>query len=434
MMKHIPTFLISFFSVGSLFAQDFTSYFTGSTTDVNTNPQGGICMMGGATEDDSAMVWFLERADGGDVVVLRTSGSDGYNNYMYQDLGVQLNSVETIVFNAASAAQDPAVVAAIAKAEAIWFAGGDQWEYLSYWRNTPVDSTINAIIKNKNCVIGGTSAGMAILGGIQYSAENGSVLSSEALSNPYDSYVTLETTPFIDLPVLSQVITDTHYDNPDRKGRHVAFMARMLTDEGILPYGIACDEYTAVCIDEQGLARVFGGYPDYDDYAYFIQYNCALNNPEPETCSNGAPLTWNHNQQALIAYKVAGTPTGDGSFNLNDWKTATSGNWEYWWAENGVLSNSVGAEPECEAASLGAEIPHEKAQVHPNPAKDVVYFPQFNSYEQLLIYTVSGQSVAVHCSNEGHYLDVSAWDPGLYLFRFVDGEGSPTHTERVLIH
>ena len=35
-------------------------------------------MMGGSVENDNAMRWFLERADGGDVLVLRASGSDGY--------------------------------------------------------------------------------------------------------------------------------------------------------------------------------------------------------------------------------------------------------------------------------------------------------------------------------------------------------------------
>ncbi|MGB1051122.1 MAG: hypothetical protein ACPGYF_04110, partial [Chitinophagales bacterium] len=69
-------------------SQDYTSYFTGSTEDTVTSPLGGVCLMGGATEDDNAMQWFLEQANGGDVLVLRASGSDGYNQYLYNDLGV----------------------------------------------------------------------------------------------------------------------------------------------------------------------------------------------------------------------------------------------------------------------------------------------------------------------------------------------------------
>ena len=91
-------------SANLLNAQSYTSYFTGSSLDTDTDPFGGVCLMGGATEDDNAMIWFLEQANGGDILVLRASGSDGYNDYFYSDLGVNVNSVESIVFNNASAA------------------------------------------------------------------------------------------------------------------------------------------------------------------------------------------------------------------------------------------------------------------------------------------------------------------------------------------
>lgn len=45
-------------------AQNYTSYFTGSAIDKQADPKGGICLMGGATENDSAMSWFLQRAGG----------------------------------------------------------------------------------------------------------------------------------------------------------------------------------------------------------------------------------------------------------------------------------------------------------------------------------------------------------------------------------
>ena len=238
------------------FSQNYTSYFTGNSTDSQQSANGGICLMGGATEDDNAMKWFLERANGGDVLVIRASGSDGYNDYFYTDLGIPVNSVETIVFHNASAANDSYIHERIEKAEAIWIAGGNQWNYVSFWRATAIDSLINAGIQNRNMAIGGTSAGMAILGGYYFSAQYGTVTSAEALANPFDSDITLDNAPFIDLPILQDVVTDTHYDDPDRKGRHVVFLARMLHDDGISAKGIACDEYTAVCIDENNMAAV----------------------------------------------------------------------------------------------------------------------------------------------------------------------------------
>ena len=258
--------LVSFFSQ----SQNYTSYFTGNSADVMTQPTGGICLMGGASEHDEAMKWFLQQSNGGDVLVIRATGSNGYNDYMYTQLGITVNSVETIVFNNANASSDAYVIDKIKKAEAIWIAGGDQWTYTSYWRNTAVDSLINKGIAERNIVIGGTSAGMAIQGSHYFTAETGTVTSTQALNNPYNSLMTVSNEPFIVNQHLTNVITDTHYDNPDRKGRHVTFIARALQDVQTQIRGIACNEYTAVCIDANGICHVYGDYPNYPEHAYFI--------------------------------------------------------------------------------------------------------------------------------------------------------------------
>jgi cyanophycinase-like exopeptidase len=158
------TLLLFIFSVQFTFAQNYTEYLTGSATDVSTNQQPGICLMGGAAEKDEAMVWFLNKADGGDVVVVRASGSDGYNDYFYTDLGVSINSVRTFVINNVAGATDPYVLQSVANAEAIWFAGGDQYDYVSYFRNNAMEDAMNNFINQKQGVVGGTSAGIAIMG------------------------------------------------------------------------------------------------------------------------------------------------------------------------------------------------------------------------------------------------------------------------------
>jgi cyanophycinase-like exopeptidase len=333
----IKTVILPFLCLANLvtFSQSYTSYFTGNTNDIITNPASGVCMMGGATEDDDAMKWFLQRANGGDVLVLRASGSDGYNDYFYSDLGIVVNSVETIVCNNATVANETYIHDKIAKAEAIWFAGGDQWDYISYWRGTKIDSLINDGIQNRNIVIGGTSAGMAILGKYYYSAENGTITSAEAISNPYRSDATIDSATFLKNEYLTNVITDTHYDSPDRKGRQVTFLARILTDYQTVGKGIACDEYTAVCIDENGIARVYGD-ANYDDFAYFIQPNCELADYSPENCTANNQLQWNRNSEALKVYKIGGNSTGSKTFDLNDWKTGVGGDWQHWSIDGGV--------------------------------------------------------------------------------------------------
>lgn len=366
-VKHL---LLLAFSGSTAFAQNYDTYFTGNPTDVVTLPKGGVCLMGGATEDDNAMIWFLQQANGGDVLVLRASGADGYNDYFYTDLGVPVNSVESVVFNNAAAASEPYIHQKIQQAEAIWFAGGDQWDYISYWRDTAIDSLINLAVSERNIVIGGTSAGMAILGEVYFTAENGTVTSATALNNPYAGNVTIDNAPFLEIPFMNNVITDTHYDNPDRRGRHVVFMARMLQDFGLYgARGIACEEYVAVCIDTLGRAHVYGGYPTYDEQAYFIRVNCAWSDVicAPETCVAATPLTWSCSETSLTVYKVNGTSDGANYFDLNTWDQGSGGDWYDWYVTNGTLNTAAALPPECSLSFDEYPIETPEAIIYPNP-------------------------------------------------------------------
>ena len=372
--RFIICFIVAFTLLASnktIQAQNYTSYLSGSTTDVQTIPHGGVCLMGGATENDSAMFWFLKRAQGGDILVLRASGSDGYNSYMYNDFPLSLNSVESIVFHDSTAAYEPYIHQRIAQAEAIWFAGGNQWNYMNYWKNTPIDSLFKLAVQ-RNVVFGGTSAGMAILGGVIFTAENGSISTVEALSNPYHSKLTLSDSALIPLSFLEDVITDTHYDNPDRRGRHLTFLARLLKDRGSVFKGIACEEYTAVCIDTLGLARVFGDYPAYNDFAFFVQPNCELAQMIPEQCLPNTPLTWDLNQQSVKACKIPGTPDGKYFFDLRDWESDSGGLWLDWSALNGQFNEQTGSPIHC-SSGLGDESLWTNMQIYPNPTQNQIY-------------------------------------------------------------
>ncbi len=406
-------------------AQNYTSIMLGNEQDLSTQPQGGICLMGGATEQDNAMRWFLERTDGGDVLVLRASGSDGYNDYFYNQLGVTLNSVETIIFHNQEASQDTYIHTKIAQAEAIWIAGGDQFDYVSFWRDTPIDSLINRAIQDRNVVIGGTSAGMAIMGSYYFTAQNGTINSQSALLNPFDNRVTIDSNQFIANHILSNVITDTHYDNPDRKGRHTAFLARILHDYDIIPYGIAADEYTAICIDENNMAIIFGEWPEFEDFAYFIKPNCGLENPNPEVLAANQPLSWQHSRQALQVYKVNGRPTGNSTFNLNDWQTGSGGAWEYWSVENGNLSTKIGGDGSCSTIVSLDEI-KEELELYPNPVSDKLYWA--GQHQFIGLTNLQGQrlQVALHQHDNYQFLDLSEFEPGLYLVKYLDGQKSIT--------
>ena len=67
---------ISLHSIVSSYSQSYTSYFTGIQQML---PRKRNCFGpdGWCVENDNAMRWFLGHSGGGDIVVIRTSGSDG---------------------------------------------------------------------------------------------------------------------------------------------------------------------------------------------------------------------------------------------------------------------------------------------------------------------------------------------------------------------
>lgn len=309
---------------------------TGSDEDVSAEALPGILLAGGATDNDDAMRWFLQRAGGGDVVVIRAAGSGTYNNYLYSGLGVEVNSVTTIVIPNRDAANNQEVFDTMKNAEALFIAGGNQWNYINHWKGTLVHDALNHLIHEKQVTVGGTSAGLAVLGEVVFSAQNNTVWSSEALGNPYHFRVTLER-EFLTIPFLENLITDSHYnraesDGMTREGRHVAFMARMVTDWDMPARGIGINEYTAVAVDENGLAMVFGD-PAYDDIAYFIDSRGKV----PEVCVDGEPLTWDHDGEALLVYTLPGNREGSQTFDLTNWEIGSGGSWSYWHVRQGVL-------------------------------------------------------------------------------------------------
>jgi cyanophycinase-like exopeptidase len=395
-----------------LFAQGYTSFFTGNATNITTIPTFGVCLMGGATESDEAMAWFVEKANGGDVLVLRSSGSDGYNNYLYSQLGVSVNSVETLVITSVAGAINPYVLGKIANAELIWFAGGDQFNYVSFFKDNAAETALNSHINIKNAPIGGTSAGMAILGNYYFSAQNGSLTSAQALANPFASNMTIGGNDFLEVPFLENTITDTHYDNPNRKGRQTAFLARLTQTLNARSFGIASNEYVAVCVGIDGKAYVYGDFLTYEEFAYFLQTNC--NHVFPEIMNANSPLTWNNNGQAVKVYKVAGTTAGTNYFDLSDWQSGSGGTWENWSVVNGTFTAVGGLPVEC---SLNTEnFTTQKTAIYPIPFQEnLTIKTSENTY--ITVYDCQGRELSKFFSEAEIILNTSNWSSGVYIVK-----------------
>lgn len=284
----------------------YKHYLIGDPADVVRPTSGLIVLQGGGDDVDENYIQMGERGGGGDFVVLRASGEDDYNGYIY---GLcRCDSVATLVFDSREAAYDPFVVDTIRGAEALFIAGGDQSRYVRFWKDTPVEDAIN-FVAAKPAPIGGTSAGMAILGEFSYSATGvDSLMSGAALADPFHPDLTLER-DFIALLPLRNVLTDQHLWERDRIGRTVALLARLVNDGwSATARAIAADRETAVHIDPRnGSAQVYATADHPTPYAYFMRTT-----RPPDRCVPGEPLSI----RDVEVYRIG----PGGRFDLTTWR------------------------------------------------------------------------------------------------------------------
>jgi cyanophycinase-like exopeptidase len=242
------------------------TYLDGNRVQSTRPPLGGpgLLLMGGGAEVNAA---FTSRAypiiNGGDIVVLRISGANGYQAYFYSTLVASLppelqatlqpNSVETLFVDTRDKANSAYVADAVSKANMVWIAGGDQSPYIDNWKGTALAEAVRIAYK-RGAVIGGTSAGMVVSGEWMYDPGTvTAVTSAVAVANPYDPGMTISTGLF-ELPLGYNLLNEPHFANRDRMGRTLAFMARLRKDARTsLVYGVALDEATSLFIDSNNL-------------------------------------------------------------------------------------------------------------------------------------------------------------------------------------
>jgi len=334
-----------------------TQYFAaGNTTPVQTLPtpqpqaEQPLVLMGGGPDVDEAYRWMIQqagitKATGGRFVVIRTTGTDAYDPYFfYSDkhnstdipavdgfvggayLG--LTSAETLIITSRDGANDPFVNAVVSTANALWIAGGDQSTYINLWKGTKLNATIAALLQN-NIPVGGTSAGVNVLGQFVFSAMKGTVTSAQALSDPYNQYMTFDPTPFsgtsfLSIPVLSNTFVDPHLDSRDRMGRLVTFVSRSIAPGsnntgcagGILtvPWsarGIGIDVETALEVQKNlghyVARRVTNISTTSSSAVHFLRPLTS-----PAICSAGKPLT----MQGACVQKLADSTS---VFDITNW-------------------------------------------------------------------------------------------------------------------
>ena len=346
-----PVPLYSYFAVGDVNA---------AVKAPTALPTPSFVLMGGGPDVDPAFRWLIQRAGitpatGGRFVVIRATGTDAYNPYIfYSDealttsstiadqwvggASLGLSSVETLVIPSVKAANSAAVNAIVAKANVVWIAGGDQSHYIRFWKGTALEQTLKALMQ-RNVPIGGTSAGLAVLGQFDYSALYRSATSELSMLDPYYKDITFDPSPlsltggFIAPPALESLIFDSHFDSRDRMGRFVTLLSRIVAPTtapggtlgcsgGVLPAssngartarGIGISVETALLVQGHGTGqpvtatRVTNASTTTESAVYFVRPSVP-----PTVCAPRTPLSIAN----VEVRKLADSST---VFNLTEW-------------------------------------------------------------------------------------------------------------------
>jgi cyanophycinase len=302
-MKTVLLFLLVSFPVLHAQTKPYKYFRIGNPTDIHAKTEPGFALIGGGKDLDPAFQWLCQRSGGGDFLVLRATGTDAYNPYM-QSLR-RLNSVATLVIPDTKVANDPFVAKTIADAEAVFISGGDQANYINFWKDTPVQKALNAAIQ-RGIPIGGTSAGLAVQGEYIYSAQNDppegpDLASKAALANPFQHQIVI-VHGFLDNPALTATITDSHFVTRDRMGRLLVFLARIAASHSGQIKGLGIDEQTAVLLKPDGRSTIVG-----KGAAYFLEIHSTASRLQVDV-----PLSFSN----ISVQKV----TAGGAFNVRAWK------------------------------------------------------------------------------------------------------------------
>jgi len=215
---------------------------------------------GGGTDVDAAMAWLVTYVGGGskiDIVVLRCDdpGIEGGYHPAWGPGGClipNVNACVEIVGRNPSDFNDSRVVNYINNAGAVFFAGGDQADYVKNIKGTLADTAVKNLVARGGGV-GGTSDGTAIQGpfvfdSIAADADNDNeVASADALANPYESIISF-TYGWYSWPNFNDILCDQHFgptrperSNKDRMGRLLTFLARQVQVDAVLGSADAAD-------------------------------------------------------------------------------------------------------------------------------------------------------------------------------------------------
>ncbi len=221
--------------------------------------QGKIMLVGGGSEEsgtngwsNAPYTWAVNQSLNKKVAVISYDNADNWIPDYFKALGAA--EADNIKIDSKTVADLQATYDNLMQYDVFFFKGGDQSEYYNYFKGTKTQQAIEDKFVAGG-VITGTSAGLAILSKVIFAAQGGSVYPDDALQNFNYANITLAN-DF--LPFLEGYIVDSHFTERGRGPRLLAFIANWYETHGEKLTGIGVDDRTALCIDANKLATVYG--------------------------------------------------------------------------------------------------------------------------------------------------------------------------------
>jgi cyanophycinase-like exopeptidase len=222
--------------------------------------QGSLLVVGGGSESNDypeswstqAYSWAVSRTANKKVAVIHY---DDTGNWLKPYFTEHCGAVESenFVINSSNA-NDEELMNTLMGYDMFFFRGGDQYYYYRDYNGTLMEQAMKDKF-SEGGVLAGTSAGLAIMSEVIFSAANGSAYSDVTIKDIYNSKIRLAD-DFLD--VAPGFIFDSHFTNRGRMGRLIAFMANYEKETGKRITGIGVDETTALGITPENLGIAFG--------------------------------------------------------------------------------------------------------------------------------------------------------------------------------
>ncbi|MFM8250642.1 MAG: cyanophycinase [Planctomycetota bacterium] len=206
----------------------------------------------------AATKFFTEGSNLQDIVLIAQHGEnkDWVDQVYTEFTNSQARSVTSLNITLRDQANDPRMVRYVNGADALWFGGGAQSAYQQIWRGTRLMNAIASAAAGP-VAIGGTSAGLAILGQMAYIDRPwDSVKSRFATNEPRDPRIQVVPQPGrLPFGALSKtaesplwnIITDSHFSGRNRMGRLATFMTKLTSPTRM---GVGVDEDTGLLIEK----------------------------------------------------------------------------------------------------------------------------------------------------------------------------------------